>query len=122
MKYKYKCGHDSEIIILDSNPLSISANLEWAKTVGRDGTRELCWDCWCKNRRENQQTKMKYTITDDQIQYIRDELEEVKNKQGPFKIDKDEFAWSVMEASTTHAENVLNLLDTIEKQHKDIKS
>jgi hypothetical protein len=47
----YKCGHDMEIIIMDSNPLSISAYLEWSKTVGRDGTRELCWDCWCKNRR-----------------------------------------------------------------------
>lgn len=59
---------------------------------------------------------MKYAITDDQIKYIRDELEEVKNKQGPFKIDPQEFAWSVMEASTEHAVNILKLLDEVEKQ------
>jgi hypothetical protein len=46
----YACGHSCTIIILDSNPLSLSANMEWAETVGRDGTKELCWDCWCKQR------------------------------------------------------------------------
>ena len=50
---KYKCGHESEIIILGNNPLSISAYLEWSNTVGKDGTRKLCWACWNKNRTES---------------------------------------------------------------------
>jgi hypothetical protein len=49
---KYKCGHECEIIVMDSNPMSIVANMEWAETVGRDGTKEQCWACWCKERRK----------------------------------------------------------------------
>ncbi len=48
----YKCGHTSESIIIDSNLLSISAFFEWARSVGVDGTREQCWDCWCKKKEE----------------------------------------------------------------------
>lgn len=55
----------------------------------------------------------KFTITDDQIKFIRDELEEVLNKQGPFKVDPQVFAWSVMESNTEHAKNILKLLDEI---------
>jgi len=49
---KYKCGHESEILIIDSNPLSISAYLEWSKTVGRDGDKTKCWKCWCEDHRK----------------------------------------------------------------------
>jgi hypothetical protein len=44
----YKCGHSTEILILDDNPLSIIAYLEWVNSVGRDGTKEFCFDCWSK--------------------------------------------------------------------------
>lgn len=58
---------------------------------------------------------MKYELTEDQIKYIREELDPVIKKTGPFKIDPKEFAWSVMESSTEHANNVLKLLNEIEK-------
>lgn len=48
-KYK-KCGHESDdVIILDNNELSIIAWLEWSESVGVLGTKEQCWDCWCKD-------------------------------------------------------------------------
>jgi hypothetical protein len=42
----YKCGHSQDLLILDDNPLSMSAYLEWKDTVGRDGTKEQCFSCW----------------------------------------------------------------------------
>ena len=44
---KYKCGHSKTTIILDDNELSLSAYLEWKDTVGWNGDKTLCWDCWC---------------------------------------------------------------------------
>jgi len=44
---QYKCGHTKELIILDDNPLSMIAYLDWKDTVGRDGTKEKCFDCYC---------------------------------------------------------------------------
>lgn len=46
---KYKCGHNSDgIIILDSNELSIAGYLVWLDSVGLQGSKELCFDCYCK--------------------------------------------------------------------------
>jgi len=46
---KYKCGCESDgIIILDNNKLSIMQWLEWSETAGIAGTKEQCWNCWCK--------------------------------------------------------------------------
>ena len=45
---EYRCGHSTELLILDDNPLSIIAYLEWVNSVGRDGTKEFCFDCWSK--------------------------------------------------------------------------
>jgi len=42
----YKCGHSHDILILDSNPLSIAAWLEWKDSFGLDGDKSLCWNCW----------------------------------------------------------------------------
>jgi hypothetical protein len=44
----YKCGHSQDLLILDDNPLSMIAYLEWKDTVGRDGTKELCFGCYLK--------------------------------------------------------------------------
>jgi len=49
---KYKCGHKGETIILDSNLLSITAWLEWKDTVGFDGDKSMCFNCWCKNEKD----------------------------------------------------------------------
>jgi len=48
--WKYKCGHESTCIITDSNPLSISAWLEWKDSVGVDGDMSMCWNCWCSQK------------------------------------------------------------------------
>ena len=46
---KYNCGHESDgIIIMDSNELSLVVYLTWAETVGVFGTKEQCFDCYCK--------------------------------------------------------------------------
>ena len=46
---KYKCGHDTKgIIVMDSNPLSISAYLTWTESVGLEGDNSQCWECFCK--------------------------------------------------------------------------
>ena len=42
----YKCHHIQETIILDDNIISYLAYLDWAESVGINGTKELCWDCW----------------------------------------------------------------------------
>lgn len=47
---KYKCGHEIDIVILDSNELSFAAWTEWKESDGYEGSKELCWDCWCKER------------------------------------------------------------------------
>lgn len=54
---KYKCGHEGGLIVTDCGPLTISALLEWRETVGSEGTREMCWECWCKER-ENYEATM----------------------------------------------------------------
>jgi len=46
---KYKCGHESNMIIMNSNPLSISAWFEWKDSVGFDGDKSQCWKCWCND-------------------------------------------------------------------------
>ena len=43
---KYKCGHESVITILDSNALSLTAWLEWSESVGINGDKSQCLDCW----------------------------------------------------------------------------
>lgn len=50
---KYKCGHKSKPIIMDNNPLSISAYLEWKETAGFEGDKSKCFDCWTKNSLES---------------------------------------------------------------------
>jgi len=43
----YKCGHNTNgVIILEDNIISYLAYLDWAESVGINGTKELCWDCW----------------------------------------------------------------------------
>ena len=44
----YKCGHTTYIIFVDDNIISYCAYLDWAESVGINGTKELCWDCWNK--------------------------------------------------------------------------
>jgi len=46
---KYKCGHKGKIVILDDNLLSISAWLEWKDSVGFNGDRSQCFDCFIKD-------------------------------------------------------------------------
>ena len=48
---KYKCGHKCNITILNDSILSMSAWLEWSESVGNQGDKSMCWECYCK---ENQ--------------------------------------------------------------------
>jgi hypothetical protein len=42
----YKCGHDGEPVFLNNNPLSYAAYCDWKGSVGFDGSKELCWNCF----------------------------------------------------------------------------
>jgi len=55
---KYKCGHECDITILDNNELSFMAWYDWSQTVGVFGSKEKCWECYCK-RDEKPKTKKK---------------------------------------------------------------
>ena len=48
---KYKCGHEIKLVIIDDNIVSMVGYFEWKETVGFEGTKELCWDCY--NKKEN---------------------------------------------------------------------
>lgn len=52
---KYKCGHKTNgVIILDDNELSISAYLEWIDSVGLNGNRSKCWDCYTEDMEDEE--------------------------------------------------------------------
>jgi len=53
---EYKCGHKVTMIIMDNNPLSFLAWEEWRGSVGFDGDKSMCFDCWCK-KEDKQVTK-----------------------------------------------------------------
>jgi hypothetical protein len=62
----YKCGHTRDTIILDDNIISYSAYLDWAESVGINGTKELCWDCWNeKNCKVKEDKDLEIKIKDD---------------------------------------------------------
>lgn len=46
---EYKCGHKTNgVLIIDDNPLSIAGYLNWSESVGIFGTKEQCYECYCK--------------------------------------------------------------------------
>ena len=51
---KYKCKHKSKPVILDDNLLSLSAYFDWKDTVGYDGDKSMCWECYCKEGENNE--------------------------------------------------------------------
>jgi len=44
---KYKCGHESKLIITDSDPVSMAEYFRWQE---ENKDNELCWECWCKQK------------------------------------------------------------------------
>jgi len=48
----YKCGHNRDMIVLDSSILSMSGYLEWKDSVGYNGDKSMCWECYCKGGAE----------------------------------------------------------------------
>lgn len=44
----YACGHEGKPIVMDNNVMSIAAWYDWRDTVGFKGTKEKCWECFCK--------------------------------------------------------------------------
>ena len=53
---KYACGHETpnSCIIMDCNPLSMSAYLEWVEGEKHLEKQDLCFDCWSKDEREEE--------------------------------------------------------------------
>ena len=53
---KYKCGHKTNgVIIIDDNELSILGWHIWQDTVGINGTREQCFECYCSQSKATKQ-------------------------------------------------------------------
>lgn len=46
-KTEYKCGHKGKPVILDDNELSMTAYFEWKESVGFEGDKSMCWECYC---------------------------------------------------------------------------
>ena len=46
---KYKCGHETRgVILMDSNPLAMSAYIRWGLEEDNLNTKEQCFDCFNK--------------------------------------------------------------------------
>lgn len=60
----YKCGHIVEVTILDDNEMSLSAYLDWKDSVGFNGTKEKCFDCYCKELDAKQENSAKEDFID----------------------------------------------------------
>lgn len=47
---KYKCGHKTDgVIIMDSNELGMANYLIWLDSVGMNGTKGQCFECYCSH-------------------------------------------------------------------------
>lgn len=61
MVTKYKCGCKRHIVLLDSNFLSYMVYDEWKDSVGWNGDKSLCWECYCnkyhRNKKQNSEEK-----------------------------------------------------------------
>ena len=47
---KYKCGHKSDTILMENTIIGMSEYLVWKDSVGFDGDKSLCFDCYLKNK------------------------------------------------------------------------
>ena len=45
---KYKCGHKSDIIIMNESIMALSSYLTWKDISGFDGDKTQCFDCYLK--------------------------------------------------------------------------
>lgn len=50
MTTKYKCGHKSDFIVMDSSPMAMSEYFIWKDNEGYDGDKSMCWECYCKQK------------------------------------------------------------------------
>ena len=57
---KYKCGHESEAIILSSiEDEKFTMFLIWNQTVGYEGDRSKCWNCYYNEIKEMKRVRNK---------------------------------------------------------------
>ncbi len=50
---EYKCGCDTDgLIVIEDNILGTAHYLEWVDSVGLNGTREQCFDCYNEGQTE----------------------------------------------------------------------
>lgn len=53
IEIEYGCGHKTTgALLLNCGSLSVSAYYEWAESVGINGDKSQCFDCWCKAKGE----------------------------------------------------------------------
>ena len=48
----YKCGHEKGLIVLDAAPVAFNKYLRWRETVGLDGKRTKCWNCFRESEKK----------------------------------------------------------------------
>lgn len=58
---------------------------------------------------------MSVILTKEQVEQIKELLQPIIKKTGPYKMDPQEFAWSVMESSTEKAKEILKILEEASK-------
>lgn len=47
---QYKCGHKEHTVVMNTTPLILATYFTWKDTEGRDGTKEKCFNCYCKEK------------------------------------------------------------------------
>ena len=57
---KYKCGHESKgMIIAKGDILTMAEYMVWKDSVGFQGDKSMCFECYCKKNHPKSETKSK---------------------------------------------------------------
>lgn len=91
---EYKCGHKPSTIILDCNELSMFAWYEWKDSVGWEGDKSQCWECWCKKDTKSERcsrcSRMRNLVDGmckrciKKVNYLEDTKEEINRQKGVY--------------------------------------
>jgi hypothetical protein len=75
---KYQCGHEVDLIIIADSAISLTAYIEWAQTVGRDGDKTQCWGCWCRHGNFADEERLKRELA-----HAKEKLDKIRRITDP---------------------------------------
>lgn len=51
--FEYKCGHNNRATTVGHTNENVRDYLEWVETVGMNGTKEKCFECYCSQKNDD---------------------------------------------------------------------